>query len=274
MSRRKAGGPAKPPGKCIFCEGGDLTKQHVWPDMLGKVIPRVHSEHNQARSRFRTLPGRLAVLQLRVDKRQGDIGVKKLRNCCRTCNNEWIGGIEGRIKPVLFALIKGDSLTLAPREQSDLALWISIVASVAEFTDRETMAITQAERLYIREEERPPENWLIAVARYSGDSKGDRRYRHRGLEATDANLPVVRGRCNIQISTFVLGAFVAHAVSARPLGLVIDGVFDIAGQLPFLWPHSERTLDWSMVPALDDAATDRLSDSLFFTMMKSGLPDY
>ena len=37
---------SKAQGKCIFCGGEGLTKEHVWPNWIKSVLPRDSTEHH------------------------------------------------------------------------------------------------------------------------------------------------------------------------------------------------------------------------------------
>src|SRR5947208_778698 len=52
MPNRPRRANLKPPGKCIFCGGRGLTKEHMWADWLRPYIPREMQEHRSASSIF------------------------------------------------------------------------------------------------------------------------------------------------------------------------------------------------------------------------------
>src|SRR5437016_6546602 len=89
----------KVPGRCVFCDGTGLTKEHIWSDWLKDVIPPtedhvntdivIHPDHN----------ARVALVTPSQRKRQGGLNTRKMRNVCGGCNGGWMKTIVDRAKP-------------------------------------------------------------------------------------------------------------------------------------------------------------------------------
>ncbi len=43
---------ANPQGRCVFCGGTPVTKEHVWSDWLDEVIPRGGYRYEFRRERY------------------------------------------------------------------------------------------------------------------------------------------------------------------------------------------------------------------------------
>lgn len=83
---------SKPPGKCVFCSGIGLTKEHVFSDWLKKLIPKTADQsdmfagmHFNARASefgFHNPP--------QIRRRQGSSQQRKKRIVCLKCNIGWM----------------------------------------------------------------------------------------------------------------------------------------------------------------------------------------
>ena len=105
---------AKPPGICIFCGKGGMTKQHVWPDWLKLAVPRSFARHSQIYTHMDLQSvDRPLVSSPIVKSKQGDPAVKKVRKVCKSCNSGWMSRLETAAKPVLTPIIRGKNATLS-----------------------------------------------------------------------------------------------------------------------------------------------------------------
>jgi hypothetical protein len=128
------------PRRCIFCGGTGLSKEHIWSDWLGKIIPR-SDDHSQSIIRDVPGPDRIRIVEPFLYSHQGSMNSRKLRNVCKKCNNGWMSAIVNRAKPSAEMI-------------RDLAAWISLSSVMAEFTDLRTAVIPATDRkhLWIHEE--------------------------------------------------------------------------------------------------------------------------
>lgn len=160
----------KPPGRCIFCgHQGNLTKQHVFSNMLKEFIPRTNqgSLHFEKFDGFK--PGKQLLNMMKPRVEQGDMGVKQIRNVCHDCNSIWINStIEQRVKSILGKLILGTSLGIPSEDKQPLINWIAVTTIMAEFTGRDDRAIQRDVRRYLRENNKPDSSWYIYIGNYTG----------------------------------------------------------------------------------------------------------
>ena len=277
------GKASKQSGRCIFCGGTGLSKQHVFPDWLKKVLPRDETINTQSTLRM-TVPAEKTVVvgPPEVATRQGHLGTRKLRIVCERCNNGWMSRLENEARTCVTHMITGASFHLGADQQSALASWAMLLAIVAEFTDRITLSVPATDRKSLMTTLVPPaRTWRIFVARCRAP-EWRFRYRHHGLSLVDitglTNIP--RGpvvpppysssapTCNTQASTFGIGELLIHAVSSS----VLDWDDMIAASSDNtrlqIWPFvAEANWPFSHELSGDDAL--RLSDSLHNVMMSN-----
>jgi hypothetical protein len=127
-------------GRCIFCGKRGLTKEHIWPDWLRKVLgPSMSSSHFYSTSgmgRRRTFTNRT-----------GSIQSRKLRIVCEVCNNGRMSRLQNNAKARLIPLIRGHHISLTEADHKILAAWSMMFTMVVEFLDPTTLATTQRERM-------------------------------------------------------------------------------------------------------------------------------
>jgi hypothetical protein len=271
----------KPPGRCIFCDSTGVTKQHVFPDWLKKIIPRTEQRHTQSLSRW-TIPARkVAVLFPDFKVRQGHPGTRTVRNVCRRCNNQWISHLENSVKPVLSRMICGETCILTADVQTQLAAWAALMSVVAEFTDLPTLSIPKTNREELRSSLRAPaQSWGVWVARCQG-TEWTFRYRHHGFALVELPpgtvaphgplVPPPFGRapaCNTQSSTFGLGELLIHTRSSTVLDLADPFPDDSRSTVMQIWPYPRDSI-WPPALALSDAHANELADALVDDLMSA-----
>ena len=147
---------SKPQGRCIFCGGTRLSKEHIWSDWLDPILPKTPEHAQVLRSTYvdenptlsRGFPPEKRV-------RQGSLNQRKVRNVCQNCNNGWMSRAVSQARPLASAMIHGRDLSILTRGQSELSLWLTILVTTAEFLDRRHMSITDSERTSIYKNQIP-----------------------------------------------------------------------------------------------------------------------
>lgn len=154
---------AKFPGKCIFCGGSGLSKEHLFSEWLADFFPRAELDtHTFGVIEFN--PRRLVSSR----SRPGHSGSKKIRKVCTKCNSGWISLIDDSARRALSPIFLGFGGTLTPATQAAIANWIAKIVMVGDAINPEKAKVTQAERDWIRLNRTPPANWQMWIATYAG----------------------------------------------------------------------------------------------------------
>lgn len=241
----------KPPGKCIFCGKGDLSKQHVWPEWLKAVNPTTGDYHNIHVSRINYYEPLPSPPRHDAWKRQGEAGSRKIRAVCQKCNNEWISQVEKAAKPTVEILMRDEWVYVTREEQRRVAAWLAIVTVMTEFLDLRLQAIPPEDRTHIWNTSEPPPDWKIWVARYRGTQWDDHVCRRKALVIGEGSEPVNGpiGPPNTQTTTVVLGNLCAHIYSSTAW----PDFPGYQGQLlQPLWPIRGYDIFWPSVPVVTD----------------------
>src|SRR3954451_18649741 len=130
---------SKPAGRCIFCGGGRMSKEHVWADWIGDILPPpappFGSRPLSLSQKGYSEGGRL-FLEEQMPK-QGDFGSKKIRKVCKKCNSGWMSRLQNKAKSLLIPLLEGEDCEIPPQEMVTIASWVTMTTMVAEFLQPE-----------------------------------------------------------------------------------------------------------------------------------------
>ena len=215
----------KPQRSCIFCQGYGMTAQHFWPDWMGRdeSMPTYRKKEGPTSKSYSQLLNRMTILHSertilvdgpQVKQRQGPFSSRKLLIVCGKCNNGWMSDIEVKSKPVVKSLISQQEVILSDSDQKKLAVWLTLMTIVAEFTDLPMKVIPGNERKAFMDTKESPATWVIWLGRTDSDV-WQQRYHHVATGvANPADLPLADStKANIQISIFGLGGIVAFISS-------------------------------------------------------------
>jgi hypothetical protein len=197
-------------GTCVFCGDRGLTKGHVWPDWLGRVLPTTATHHEQEIGKFCTFEPKVPGPAYSKRLRQGQARSRKPRNTCLACNTGWMSTIENVAMPYMERLIQNAPFLLNTFGQRQVAALLVLMAMRREFLGT-IRVIQQSERDWLQEHHWPTENWKIWIGHYGGD-RGDENWSRIwcgqfGPEPTDK---IGGDHCNVQVTTMVIGQLCAH----------------------------------------------------------------
>lgn len=250
--------------QCVFC-GSDsaMSKQHVLPDRLKKLVPRGGESANVI-TRYQVDAPEYAVIGSEIRRRNASLGTKRKRCVCISCNGGWIERGESAAFNVLTPLILGGSGVLSHGDQAAISLMATTIAIMVDLDDPPTSAVAEAERRFVFENQRQPSNWFHFLAKIDSPD-WNLRFRHHGLTAAPQR--VVRPIApNIQISTVGLGKVAIHTVSDRDK-LLRFNPSSYANKFDLVYINGAFDIDWGDVPALDGTHIAELADDLFRSLI-------
>ena len=157
----------KPPRKCIFCNGGPISKEHIWPDWMRNYLPAGQGSQIIQRSDPRASVVRLHLGPL---NRKGDARSQKLKVVCAPCNNGWMSILQARTKDVLLPLLLRDTHEIGEQHLEMLATWATMFTMVYEtcYENPEQRATTSQQRALFKMEQKPPQYWMFWCAPFDG----------------------------------------------------------------------------------------------------------
>jgi hypothetical protein len=165
--------PQKPAKACFFCgQLGDMTKEHVWAQWLGKDAEVDDSQVTTSSGFRRTGDFEMTESPNLRSLRRATVLAAQVREVCGTCNNGWMSRLEQAAEPLLRRLwAPSYSLgftAFSIDSQRTIATWATKTAWIREFITRSTTATSEM-RLDLMTQLHPPALTTVWAARYSGE---------------------------------------------------------------------------------------------------------
>lgn len=269
MGKKKGKSARKPPAKCIFCGGGPISKEHIFPDWMREIFPRTDKDtHRQGTVSWGLDGDGKPKATPKVERKQGHAAGKRPKVTCIPCNNRWISTLDRKTKPLLVRLMKSQSYVLSIDEQQLLATWLTKMTMVIDAATQNAPAVPAEQRAYLKANLEPPEGWDIWVASNGAPGWATMLF-HHASEITEDNLPPeapIRpkrtGLNNAQTTTIGMAAFFTHVFSSKIPGFGIELQDEGKSALRRLWPLTGRALAWPTAVAISDNRADYIADGL------------
>jgi hypothetical protein len=110
------------PRACIFCGATPLSKEHIWPEWLLRLLPTPEGVETTAQR------GSAEPVQVWRSSRPEQTA----KFVCAPCNNGWMSQIENAMKPVASEIALGSPVSLNAAAQKIIAIWAVKSAMVYE----------------------------------------------------------------------------------------------------------------------------------------------
>jgi hypothetical protein len=195
-----------------------MSKQHVFPDRLKHVLPRVHGTRQYGAYDHIRKGGKTVSEVRQTKENEGSIATSRVRRVCKPCNEGWLNVMEQACFPVVEELIRNEKLSLQVDDQRKLARIATSIAFVCEWISRHYISTTQEERSHFYRTQEPPPGWYVFIGRNASDlitpfCLAD------GIRPVDNG---VDGPRRIATYTLAMGPVLLHVVSLAP-----DDYFDV-----------------------------------------------
>jgi hypothetical protein len=191
---------------------------------------------------------------------------------CEHCNTGWMSRLQEEAKPHLLPLILGQSTTLTAEAQTLMTAWIAMFTIIAEHFDLDRVTSTSAQRRYLMNLKRPPDNWRIYIANHRrGAWKG--QLIHFAVPVASGDRPVeIMGnglpRPNTQSMSFTVGQLYVHVRSSvldifakGHLRLKRDDLLGRSDLFEQIWPIRNANIAWPPASTLTDAGAIEVANS-------------
>jgi hypothetical protein len=257
-----------PPNRCIFCRGPGLSKEHVFPNWLRILFPRMPAQtHLHGVTTWgQSSHGKIyAMPTLTEDK--GHSGSKKVKAVCKDCNTGWMSRMENRTRPILMPLIQGVFHRLSTFDQNTLAGWIAKTVMVAEFAHPTHIAIPQDERLWTYAHFLPPTHWSIWLAAYTGTVWRNLAISHHmfalgpRLDPTKIPEPGAVAPPDTQSTSIGMGHLFIQVVSTTVTNIEFSLEHEAIGDFQRIWPPSGQDITWPPLRNILDPQATYIAES-------------
>jgi hypothetical protein len=136
--------------RCPFCNTGDPTAEHVFPQWLSKELTATGGLVRSSEDR----PRRLRKIDTTAP-------------ICRACNNRWLSVLENDAKPLLTQMLRGQAQRLFHNEQKLLATWALKTAMMLDLASGEPVIPTGFFHS-LRQLREPFPSSIVLIAAYGG----------------------------------------------------------------------------------------------------------
>ena len=211
---------AKGRNRCIFCGEFDVSREHIFPAWLQKIIDPIHKSYSVHMVEFAAIDSetneRQSVWKNGRLQRPGDILTQKLRCVCQKCNNEWMSQLQMAAMEPLTKVVDGSWQSLTSAEARILASWLTMFVMVYETADSFTAASDETDRRHFWRTRVPPLGWAMFVGSFEGTHYNPAVY-HWGIRLLDGPSAHFSEQCNTQGTTVAIGKAIFHIFSSRVL---------------------------------------------------------
>jgi hypothetical protein len=243
-----------PPRGCAFCRGRPLTREHVWPAWIHRLVAEAPAMPHRRRTEFesRTLEEREFML------RPFTMTVKAV---CGVCNSGWMSRVEEAAKPLLMPGLHGRGKRLSPAGQQALATWAFKSALVFGLTRRWPRGIPDEHYKHLLAHGRPPEQSLIWMGAYNGPEPAFVQLAGMAISRPGERVNS-ESRPNVYIFTFTLASiFLQVFASADAEAFDVTTAHYRDPRLRTIWPTGE-TFDWTPNGGLGTGELQRYADAI------------
>jgi hypothetical protein len=217
MGKKSCRKNVKPPGRCMFCEGGNLSKEHFWPEWASALLP-TYPDNRHVEQVYTVIEKTKLVKPSEVRTRQGHSWTKTIRAVCGPCNSGWMSVLETAARPILTPLIATQPHSITVDSMRVLAQWIALKIMVGERNHPEDAVTPLEDRTRFRATLDIPPNFKIWIAQ-CGTQGWDTGYlRHAATVGTSPIVMPHHRFKNIHSVAFGIGdlfVFVIHTTVAN-----------------------------------------------------------
>ncbi len=247
-------------GRCIFCGGLNVTKEHIWSRWIASFLPATRNdERTEVMSTFVRMTE--PVGRPKVTNRCGSTFTKTVRVVCAGCNNGWMNQLETLVAPILKPMMTSQPHTIHATALLTLVQWLTMKFMVAEHSQR-SEAVTQAsDRIDFMRRRKIPINMRIWIARCGVDGWGAAYVRHAATVSVDATPPATPAK-NIHSITFGAGDLLVYASDTSVENLSVDWNVSHPGRVLLAFPNPSLSIEWPPAESLSSEQALTLSESL------------
>ena len=264
----------KPRRACIFCDKGNLSATHIWPNWLHKMYPgKGDTSLKEFRAEYSN-PHEYDMNLAKVKFRQNGLFTMKPRVACVECNTGWMNDFEEEVRKFIKPVLKGEFVSLSLSQSNTLAGWLGLIMFVADAIDPDGIQLSKPERIHFRKQKKLPLNFSIFIAGYEGDDWFQAYVRillgafirdnlgldHEGIEPAH----------HCHLVTFCVGKLFIQVYRSPILKLLMD--YDISTRATGLtqiwppkrertWPFKKRSLKFPLKLTLNDEEADRIGSA-------------
>lgn len=211
-----------------------MTRQHVFPDRLRRVLPRKIGVRLNAQAHRTTIDGKIRSNQ-KLRTSQGSTQTHRIRKVCLACNTGWMRVIEEEAFPVAEQLIRGDLASMSATQADQMMRLALNIAFVGEYLEADCVTTRQFEREHFKLTLTPPSKWFVFLGR-DGTNLENPRFLSDGLALSEeVGVGAPKGFASF---TMTMGRLLLHVLSMGEAFGVDPIRYGNACGMACLWPNA------------------------------------
>ncbi|MFD2579544.1 hypothetical protein ACFSTD_15140 [Novosphingobium colocasiae] len=123
-----------------------MTREHVVPNWLRNIIPRVSENHTHVATLYIKKNESKPTFQRFVKTRGGNLGTRQLLMVCEICNTGWMKDLQDELIPILSPLINGDWTKFSAQHAERISVWLAMTTSVVAMSFPKSGGVTVNDR--------------------------------------------------------------------------------------------------------------------------------
>lgn len=236
-------------GLCVVCSGKRLSDEHVWSDWLSSLLPRGNVLHEAkfSESLIDQVVGARPVFKP-VKKwrkiRQGAVHSIKTKRVCIRCNGGWMAAIVDRSKAVATRAITLQFGALTRDDQTRLATWLALSATMRDQSARVGLPKMRSEALrYLWKRQEPPGEFYVGVGAFRGGRSVNNSYNVRLTRSMAPPHEIASMVHSIAVSMGGLFAVVVAPWRVDPdFARILPSLYSDC--LTQIWPPHQTSIPW------------------------------
>ena len=221
---------------CIFCGKTRVTKEHLIPKWMLKIVRR----------KFSWQGGKAGFKVASNEPHEWTISrpAETVVECvCRRCNNGWMNEIEQAAKPALTTMIHGDALELDPETQEAIGTWMCLKAILSAYVKLLFPVPQEWLAYFYAHHSPPPGNWAVYTTRYRGT---------RGLAADGSRIGLRETGADMNSSSGASAEQGVGHLAIQGRGIRSPVRLHERVNIHRVWPTTRLTLLWPPAAEIDD----------------------
>jgi hypothetical protein len=177
-----------------------------------------------------------------------------------------MGALQEEAKPFLLPMLTGHPTILRRKGQTILSAWIAMMVMVAEYVDKDKIAIPASDRRWLYVNRRAPSHWRIWIGEHRQETHP--LFVHNVIscateEEFERSTSKAAAELNTQTSTICVGKHLLIHVMSSPVARSILRRWklpsDIEPTMAQIWPVRNNAVAWPRLLAITDAGIDLLA---------------
>ncbi|MDF2156159.1 hypothetical protein [Vibrio sp. CAU 1672] len=212
--------------KCIFCDQTGMSKEHFWPDWMGKELGKSPTD-KYVEGVIASEP-KSSDYDEKLSERFGNVSTKKFRVVCTKCNNGWMSALEEKVKPIIKNVLYSCDIELNRDQIRLFTQWLVMKTMLAEHSNNNTESTPKTDLLEFGKHQKIPDSFRIYLAKHDLDDNSaySRTSVRLGTSHTQSREIVEQGN-NTQATAFIVGRLFIYVFSCSDPKVNILGDFKL-----------------------------------------------